>query len=287
MSEPTPGQRISYDRFWGALLLLSCILPYYVEGSGAQEGRPHFVWDAFLKRDAGGLGGHDLVWLALGSAAGLLAFASGLFGARGRGRHLLSFALGATVVGYAALRPSVLSAFPECNPARHPLPEFGRLGWVPLVSMLALYAGSGIRIARPAQIPGQALAGLAAFLILVFFFIPMKGARHSYGAERLGELSNFAANARALAPFLLVLGAAVLSVLNLLRTAIEVPLARGTRFLLVAAFLVPWFPSPGPEFRMLHLFPVFWGAVRAAAPAFLALDACCAYLAISLTRSSE
>lgn len=297
----SPGRRITYDRFWGALLLLSCILPYYVAGAGSQGTRPLFVWDALANDDGERAGDPEAasaparpaldldarIWLIAGSGAGLLVFTGGLVGARGRGRHLLNFVIGASLLGYAAWRPGVFRAFPECNPALHPLPKFGQLGWVPLVSMLALYAGSGMRIARPTQPTGQAVAGLAAFLLLVFFFIPLKGQPRAFGLERLSKIGEFTENARDLAPFLLVLGAAGFGVLNLIRTGVEVPLARGIRFLLIAAFLLPWFPDLAGGTRILPLLPVLWGAIRIAAPVFLALDACCAHVAITLTRSEE
>lgn len=276
--------RISYDRVWGALLLLGCLLPYEVGPRGTR-----FLWHAL-----GDLHGRPaaLLWLALGTLAGLVGFLNAVLKARGRFRHFLNFALGVGTLALPILRGEVWEAFPAANPARIPFYRFGSVGWVTLAAMVALYAGSGIRIVRPSQIAGQVLGAMGALLLAIFFFLPGAGGSTPPGIQRIQQMDRFAENWRDLVPFVLIFGGALVGTLNLLRSRVEVPVAKFVRFLLVAGLLfvvfLPRYEEWGQgRIRAVELLPVVFGALRLFGPLFLSVDGCVAYVAISITRGGE
>jgi hypothetical protein len=155
-----------------------------------------------------------------------------------------------------------------------------------LLACVAMHAGSGIRIARPTQVAGQALGALGALLLAVFAFLPGEGAATPYAVERLLALSSFPEGALPLLPFLLAASATTLALFNLLRSRAEVPLAKLTRLLLVGAlFAVLALPLLGAD--RAHHHAAAWGGLRLLAPIFLALDGAVAYLAATITRGDE
>jgi len=170
--------------------------------------------------------------------------------------------------------------------------DLGSVGWVMLLALISIYAGSGIRIVRPTQIAGQALGALGAMMLAVFAFLPMEGQEQSFAYMRIERMPQFATEWRELVPFCLLGLAASCGTFNLLRTRAEVELAKITRLLIVAGLLfwvtLPFFESGQAEGGTLerHL-PNAWGGLRVIAPLFLALDGCIAFLAISITRSND
>ncbi|MHC4729880.1 MAG: hypothetical protein ACYS6Z_04705 [Planctomycetota bacterium] len=275
-----PDRRISYDRFWGGVLLVSCALPYRLDGES-------YSWHLF--RD-----GSPAVkaWLIAAFIAGLFGVVAGVARWRGRPRHLANFILGGVTLGLPAFAPSIWDTFPETNPAVLPLGELGSVGWVMLAALVAIYAGSGIRIVRPPQIAGQALGALGALLLAVFAFLPMEGDERSLALIHLKLAPAFSDHWRHLVPFCLLALGGLFGTLNLLRSRSEVGLARLTRLLVVAGMLF-WVVLPfidavraTPDQLALHM-PAAWGGLHVIAPLFLTLDGCVAFLAITITRSGE
>jgi hypothetical protein len=218
------------------------------------------------------------VWLLAVPAAGLVALL--LSASRGRGRHVTNFLSGASCLALPLLAPAIWRAFPEANPAALALGDLGSVGAVMCLALLALYAGSGMRVARPAQVPGQALGALGGLLLAVFAFLPAEGSEESLALVRVRALLELPARWRELLPFLLFGLAAVVGTLNLVRSRAEVVLAKGTRLLIVLG-LAAWLGLPEAP------LPRAWGALHLLAPLFLALDGAIAYVAVTITRSSE
>ncbi|MCK6461822.1 MAG: hypothetical protein L6Q95_18230 [Planctomycetes bacterium] len=272
------GRRISYDRFWGLLLLLCGALPLRLDGES-------YPWSLVLRP---GLSLPVKAWLAAFPAAGLVALALGLSGARGRGRHLASFVAGTICLALPLALPAVWDAFPEASPRSLPLGDVGSVGWVMLLSLLAIFAGSGMRIVRPAQVPGQAVGALGALLLGIFAFLPSEGSETSFALTRILRFAQWSERWRELLPFTLLAAAAILGTVNLLRSRAEVVLAKLTRALLVAGLLA-WLSIPFLEKGgdlAAHL-PRAWGALHLLSPLFLALDGAIACVAMTITRSSE
>jgi hypothetical protein len=272
------GRRVSYDRFWGSLLLLCGLLPLRLDGES-------YPWQLVLR---GGLPLPCRAWLAAFPVAGLVAVAFGLSGARGRGRHLANFLGGTLCLALPLALPSIWAAFPEANPKSLPLGDVGSVGWAMLLALLAIYAGSGMRIVRPAQVPGQAVGALGALLLGVFAFLPSEGSETSFALTRIFRIPEWGTRWRELLPFVLLASAAILGTVNLVRSRAEVVLAKLTRALLVAGVLA-WLLVPFLEHRgdLASHLPRAWGALHLLPPLFLALDGAIACLAVTITRSSE
>jgi len=272
------GSRVSYDKFWGGMLLLSAAVPLRLDGGS-------YPWQLVSKPD---IPLPARAWVATLPAVGVLGVVLGLSGARGRGRHLANFLAGALCLVLPMAMPSIREAFPEASPNRLPLGDIGSVGWVMLLSLLAIYAGSGMRIVRPAQVPGQALGALGALLLGLFAFLPAEGSETSFALVRILRLKEWSTYWRELLPFVLLGGAATLGTLNLVRSRAEVALAKLTRTLLVSGLLawlaIPFFSDGGTV--AAHL-PQAWGALHLLAPLFLALDGAIACVAVTITRSSE
>jgi hypothetical protein len=275
-----PDRRISYDRFWGGVLLIACALPYRLDGES-------YPWRLFA---AGGPA--VKAWLIAAIVTGIFGVVAGVARWRGRARHLGNFILGGVTLGLPAFATSIWDAFPETNPAVLPLGELGSVGWVMLLALVAIYAGSGIRIVRPAQIVGQALGALGAFLLAVFAFLPMEGDEQSLAFIHLRLAPEFADHWRQLVPFGLLALGGLFGTLNLLRSRAEVVLAKLTRLLVVAGILF-WVVLPFVDAvqaapgQLAHHMPAAWGGLHVIAPLFLMLDGCVAFLAITITRSGE
>jgi hypothetical protein len=272
------GRRVSYDKFWGGMLLLTAALPYRLDGES-------YPWQLIARP---GLAPVVKVWLAALPLAGLLALCVGVAGRRGRGRHLGNFLAGVLCVALPVVQPAIPAAFPDVDAAALPLGDVGSVGWVMCLALLAIYAGSGMRIVRPAQVPGLALGALGALVLGVFAFLPAEGSEASYALVRVLALRDIATRWRELLPFLLFAGAALVGTINLVRSSREVALAKLTRMMLVGGLLA-WLALPFlVETASLeaHL-PRAWGALHLLAPLFLALDGAIACLAVTITRSSE
>jgi hypothetical protein len=272
------GRRISYDKFWGPLLLLCGALPLRLDGES-------YPWNLVLRP---GLPAPAKAWLSLFPLAGLVATAFALSGARGRSRHLANFIAGAVCLILPLTLPAIWQAFPEASPRSLPLGDVGSVGWVMLLALLAIYAGSGMRIVRPSQVPGQAVGALGAILLGIFAFLPSEGSETSFALAKILRMPEWSTRWRELLPFVLFLSAAVLGTVNLVRSRAEVVLAKLTRTLLVSGVLA-WFAIPflsdGGDLAS-HL-PRAWGALHLLAPLFLALDGAIACVAVTITRSSE
>jgi len=275
-----PDRRISYDRFWGGILLIGCALPYRLDGES-------YVWNLFRAGSPA-----VKVWLIIAFLAGLFGVVAGIVRWRGRPRHLANFVLGGATLGLPAFAMSIWDTFPETNPAVLPLGELGSVGWVMLAALVAIYAGSGIRIVRPAQIAGQALGALGAFLLAVFAFLPMEGDERSLAFIHLKLTPEFSDHWRQLVPFCLLALGGLFRTLNLLRSRAEVVLARLTRLLVVAGMMF-WVVLPfidavrAAPSQLEHHMPAAWGGLHVIAPLFLMLDGCVAFLAITITRSGD
>jgi len=271
------GHRVAYDKFWGTVLVLTCVAPERLDGES-------YPWQ-LLARAADPF---VAAWIVLGSVAGLVALGAGLAGWRSRKRHLTYFLLGSATLALPLFAPQIWGRFPHANPGALPLGTLGSVGWVMLVALVALYAGSGVRVARPTLVLGQAMGALGALLLGVFAFLPMEGQEASFAVARLSVAPAWRERLHQLLLFVLVGAAALFGVLNLVRSRAEVALARLTRLLLTAALLL-WIALPFLRAGVrpgAHL-PVAWGGLRLVAPLFLALDGCIAFLAISATRSDE
>ena len=272
------GRRVAYDKVWGGLLLLTCVMPYRLDG----ESSP---WQLFAR-------GEPLVklWLLAGTAAGLFAVIVGFAGWRRRRRHLINFLLGVWTLTLPMLAPAIWRRFPYANPAELPLGALGSVGWVMLVALVAVYAGSGIRIVRPSLVVGQTVGGLGALVLAVFAFLPMEGSEQSFAYARLSLVPQAAAEWRKLASFFLFFLASAGGIANLVRSKNEVWLARLTRIFLVAGVIfwlaMPFLEEGGGADLHRHL-PRAWGGIRLLAPLFLCLDGAVAFLAISITRSND
>ncbi|MHC4548428.1 MAG: hypothetical protein ACYTEZ_06585 [Planctomycetota bacterium] len=276
----SPGRRVAYDRFWGCVLLLTCVTPYRLDGRS-------YPWQLFALGEGAGV----KAWLAAGWLAGLFAVAVGLQAWRGRWRHLLNFLLGGAMAALPAFAPAIWQTFPEANPGQLPLGGLGSVGVVMLLALTAIYAGSGMRIVRPSQIAGQALAALGALLLAVFAFLPQEGADVSFAYARLQRMRAFSAHWQELVPFCLVAAAAVCAVVNLLRNRAEVWIAKLARLLLVVG-VVSWLALPrlawdGTGAGLAGYLPSAWGGLRLLAPLLLCLDGCVAFVAITITRASD
>jgi hypothetical protein len=271
------ARRVAYDKFWGGMLLLTGAMPYRADGES-------YLWHLLSKP----LPPLAKAWLVAVPAAGLAALA--VAGRRGRGRHFANFALGVLCLAVPLAAPSIWEAFPEANPAALPLGDVGSVGYVMSLSLLAIYAGSGMRIVRPAQVPGQALGALGALLLGVFAFLPAEGSETSFALARILALPALGERWRELLPFVLLGLAAAVGTLNLVRSRAEVALAKATRLLIVLG-LLSWLALPFLERAragsLVGHLPQAWGALHLLAPLFLALDGAIAYLAVTITRSSE
>jgi len=268
------GRRVSYDKFWGALLVYSCFVP---------AGDPGGAWGRFSS--PGGAAG--LAWLLIGTVAGGFALVFGFRGFRGRWRHFLNYALGGLTTAVPLAFPSVWDRFPEADPARLPLGELGSIGWVILVAMGAVYAGCGIRIVRPSQALGQSLGGLGALLVAVFAFLPVGGGAGSYAYSRLALLGDAGSHWTELAPFGLAAAGVACGVATLVRSRTEVLLAKLARALLTSALLFSVILPLLVEDDIGPHLPQAWGAIRLFGPLFLAVDGAIAFVAISITRSAD
>jgi hypothetical protein len=270
--------RVSYDKFWGAWLVLCAVFPVRLDGLS-------YPWQLVRRGD---LPLAARAWIAALPLAGVVGVVGGLSGSRGRARHFASFLAGTLCLVLPIAIPSIWATFPEASPDRLPLGDLGSVGWVMLLSLLAIYAGSGMRIVRPSQVPGQAVGALGALLLGVFAFLPSEGSETSFAAARLARLREWRTAWRDLLPFVLLGSAAVLGTLNLLRSRLEVPLAKLTRLLLVAGLLA-WLAIPflAEATDVKAHLPQAWGALHLLGPLFLALDGAIAFVTMSITRSSE
>jgi len=270
--------RVSYDKFWGPLLVLGAVLPVRLDGQS-------YPWQLVFRE---GLAPTVKAWLVALPLAGIVAVVAGLSGARGRGRHFANFLAGSLCLVLPLAVPAIWVAFPEASPDRLPLRDVGSVGWVMLLALLAIYAGSGMRIVRPSQVPGQAVGALGALLLGVFAFLPSEGSETSFALERVLLLREWGTRWKELLPFVLFGGAAILGTVNLVRSRAEVVLAKLTRALLVLGLLA-WLALPllsDVQGLAAHL-PQAWGALHLLAPLLLALDGAIACVAVTITRSSE
>ena len=158
VSESRSGHRVAYDRVWGAFLLATAWVPPSIAGG---------EWTFWVPGDPA-----LSVWVLGAGAVGLLAIVLGFAGIRSRSRHAINIVGGCLLVATPLFLPRVWDQFPFVNPARLPLAEIGRTGWVMLLALGADYAGSGIRLARPSQFVGLGLATTGALIAAIFACLP-------------------------------------------------------------------------------------------------------------------
>ncbi len=269
--------RIRYDLFWGVFLAATCLMPATLEGGS-------YLWNLVAEHENPWV----RTWLLLAPVAAAAALLGAFVGWRSRARHFVNFALAAAQLILPMAAGLIWMEFPMSNPASLPLTSLGEMGWVVLVAMTAIYVGSGIRVTRPSQVAGQAFAALGSLVLAVFAFLPTASGDTPFAITHLKQLPQIATEWRDQVPFVLLAGAALCSMLNLMRSRAEVILAGLTRLLMVAGLLF-WIVRPflegGVPLRT-HV-PAAWGALRFIAPWFLALDGGVAFVAISITRSEN
>jgi len=272
------GRRVAYDRTWGILLLASCLIPAQLTAEGALEQRFWIPGDP-----------HVSAWLLVGTLAGAIALILGLSGFRGRWRHFTNIAFGCTALAIPLFVPHVWESFPLANPAHLPIADVGRIGWVMLLALGAMYIGSGIRVTRPTQFTGLALGTAGALVMTLFACIPASVGGSGYASEKVLLFRDFGDNWGELLPTALVAASIVCAVFNMVRNKFEVRLAKISRILLVSALVVvillPFLKRDDGQLSV-HA-PAAFGAVRFFGPLFLAIDGAIAFTAISITRGQE
>jgi hypothetical protein len=272
------GRRVAYDRTWGLLLLLSCLIPIQLATDSPVLGR--FWIDGEPKVSA---------WLMLTALTAIVALALGLGAFRGRWRHFTNIVLGCTVLALPVFVPAVWETFPLANPARLPIAGLGRIGWVMLLALGAIYVGSGIRVTRPTHFAGAALGTAGALILTLFACMPQAVGGSGYASSKVLLFRDFADHWSGLAPVTLVAAATICSIFNMVRNDKEVALAKAARTLLAGSLiliiLLPFLMARGGELTW-HA-PAAWGAARFFGPLFLAIDGAIAVTAISITRSQE
>lgn len=284
MSPSISGRRISYDRFWGALLLLTCVVPYLIH-----DGDAIFYWD--LIRDASNTGNDiALAWLVLGGVAGLVALVGGILGSGGAMRHVANLVLGGATLGVLLFSEQTRSEFSRAHFSELVPQGLGRNQWIFLVGILAAYIGSGIRVARPRHIVGVLFGGLGSAALGVSLFLPGAGGAPSVfdsvvEAFRTQDFSSMIASRwTVLIWSLCVAGAALLGTFNFFRTPAEVGLAKAVRFLVLGSFLV-FFVAMGVHLTDQGPFgttalPYAWSILRLLGPFFLCIDGLIAWFAL-------
>ena len=272
------GKRVAYDRTWGVLLLLSCLIPAQMSSEGALEQR---FWIPGNPRVS--------AWLLVGSFAGAVALILGLGGFRGRWRHFTNITLGCAVLAMPIFIPSIWDIFPLANPARLPLTDLGRMGWVMLLALGATYVGAGICVTRPSNFAGTAFGTAGALIVTLFACLPREVGGSGYASSKVLLFREIATNWRELAPVVLTAVAIGCAVFNMVRNDHEVLLARITRVLRVSALVsIIQMPFLSRDAGALQWHaPAAWGAVRFFGPLFLAIDGAIAFTAISITRSQD
>ena len=264
---------MAYDRTWGALLLLSCLIPVHLL-TDSQAATP--LWVEGQPRVS--------AWLIASALAAVMAVFLGLAGFRGRGRHFTNITLGCTVLAIPLFVPRVWETFPPANPARLPVTELGRIGWVMLLAMGGMYIGCGIRVARPTHFAGAALGTAGALILTLFACMPAKVGGSGYASSKVFLFSDFKAHWSELLPVALVAAATICAIFNMVRNDKEVRLAKVARTLLASALIVMILARDG---EIAWHAAAAWGAVSFFGPLFLAIDGATAFTAISITRSQE
>ena len=127
MGATNAGHRVAYDRMWGALLLLSCLIPAQLTSEGVLVRRFYVPGDVPLS-----------AWVLVGTGTGLVAMVLGFAGSRGRWRHGTNILLGCLVLSMPLVWPAIWDNFPLANPAQLPLASLGRVGWVMLLALGAV-----------------------------------------------------------------------------------------------------------------------------------------------------
>jgi hypothetical protein len=278
MGATQAGRRVAYDRTWGILLLASCLIPATLTAEGALEQQFWVPGDPRLS-----------AWLLVGTAAGAIALVLGLGGFRGRWRHFINITLGCAVLAMPLFIPRIWDTIPQANPARLPIADVGRIGWVMLLALGAMYIGCGIRVTRPTHFTGLALGTAGALIMTLFACIPASVGGSGYASEKVLLFRDFADNWGELLPTALVAASLVCALANMVRNKFEVRLAKLSRILLVSALVVVIllpFLSRDDGALSVHA-PAAFGAVRFFGPLFLAIDGAIAFTAISITRGQE
>jgi len=278
MSATKAGRRVAYDRMWGALLLLSCLIPAQLTSEGALVQRFYVPGDVALS-----------AWVLIGTGAGLIALILGVGGFRGRWRHGTNIFFGCALLAMPLAWPSIWHSFPHASPGQLPLGSLGRVGWVMLLALGAIYIGAGIRVARPTHFVGLSLSTVGALIMAIFACLPRAVGGSGYASERILAFREFGTQWRTLLPLVVVAAAVACSIGNMVRNDYEVTLARLTRLSLVGGLLLvillPFLA--GSRDDLAWHAPAAWGAVRFFGPFFLAIDGAIAFTAISITRTQD
>ena len=272
------GHRVAYDRTWGVLLALSCLIPVQLVTQADAATR---LWVEGEPQAS--------AWLILTAVAAFVAVVLGLAGCRGRWRHFTNILLGCTVLAIPLFAPRIWDTFPMANPARLPITDLGRIGWVMLLAMGAIYVGSGIRVTRPTHFAGAALGTAGALILTLFACMPAEVGGSGYASEKILLFRDIRESWHELVPVALVAGATLCAIFNMVRNDHEVRLAKLSRSLIAGALIImilaPFLLARDGDLQW-HA-PSAWGAARFFGPLFLAIDGAIAFTAISITRGQE
>jgi len=280
--------RITYDRFWGAVLVLSCLLPARILGEGG-GGRLRFLWHEFAGASAPDQRLYR-AWLLLGTVAGAAALLCGALNLHAFWRHAANLLLGGATTALLFLIPSVRLALPFPAEATRPFEAVRALGPMVLVAAGVAYAGAGMRLARPSQVAGQLAGGLGALFLGVAFFLPGRAGAPSLFMESVS--AGVAKPSPELVSRGVLLCAALLGMANLVRTRAEVAVARLTRLLLLGGFLylvgaLLWDEVAQGRGLRDWVLPYVWAAARALGPLFLCVDGLVAAVTIMITHGGD
>ncbi len=283
-----PDSQVAYDKFWGLVLLITCVVPLRIPDEA--DASPVFLWNALAAE--GENAGPFQAWLMLGTLAGFVALGIGLLlSSRGRGRHAAVLGVAAATILLPMLKPGLSAGVgSEGLGFASPLLHIGPVSRLTLIAMLIAYAGSGMRIVRPGQIVAQLAGGLGSVLLLLSLFVPLDADGLPIAFRIVEMYSEFSEHRVEVVMYSLVLLAAFLGIFNLIRTRVEVVLAQGTRLLLVSAYLVPVaesFLREGGGSFSATLMPQAWASVRILACVFLCFDSLIALMTILITRSND
>jgi len=279
------NSRIGYDKFWGLILLVTCVTPIRVP----TDGSPVFLWNALAA--GGDDAGPFQAWLMLGTFTAIAALLAGLiFREDGRWRHgVLLIAAGATVV-LPALHPGVGAGLGSKGYGFAAPLMLAGLGRLSLAALLITYLGAGMRVARPKLLSAQLAGGLGALLLVFSLVVPLDSESSPVAMQLFEKAANFSEHRAELSGYILIGLAALLGSINIIANPFAVTLSQATRLLIVAGYLMlanASYPSNFPEGETFasYLLPQYWAAIRVVACALLAFDALVAMLAITMTRS--
>ena len=201
----TTNSRIGYDKFWGLILLVTCVTPIRVP----TDDSPVFLWNALAA--GGDDAGPFQAWLMLGTFTAIAALLAGLiFREDGRWRHgVLLIAAGATVV-LPALHPGIGAGLGSKGYGFAAPLMLAGLGRLSLAALLITYLGAGMRVARPKLLTAQLAGGLGALLLVFSLVVPLDSNHSPVAMQLFEKAANFSEHRAELSGYLLIGFAALL-----------------------------------------------------------------------------